>query len=64
MSVNKRIASNIDKEKLLISNCRDKEGNQFWLIHNKHGFENMIHESNQVDVDELNNLLEKLLNTT
>ena len=64
ISVNKRIASDIDKEKLLISNCRDKNGNHFWLIHNQHGFENMIHESNQVDVDELNNLLESLLNTT
>ena len=64
ISVNKRIASDVDKEKLLISNCRDKDGNQFWLIHNQHGFQNMIHESNQVDVDELNNLLESLINTT
>jgi retron-type reverse transcriptase len=64
ISVNRRIASDIDKEKLLISNCRDKEGNQFWLIHNQYGFEDMIHESNQVNVDELNNLLEKLINTT
>lgn len=64
ISVNKRVASDVDKEKLLISNCRDKDGNQFWLIHNQHGFQNMIHESNQVDVDELNNLLESLINTT
>lgn len=64
VSVNKRIPIAVDKEKLLISNCRDKMGNQFWLIHNPQGFEEIIHESNQVDVDHLNDLLKSLLKTT
>ena len=50
-----------NKEKLGISLCKDIKGKKFWLIHNS-SFNPTGHPQS-VDIDELNNDLDKLLNT-
>lgn len=49
------------KEVLAISNCRDKKGEQFWLIHYKEKV--TVYQSTTVNIDELNYELDSLLNS-
>lgn len=62
VSINKDVTTNdeLHKEKLAISNCRNSNGEQFWLLH----FVNKVttFKSKPVDVDELNNDLDSLIN--
>lgn len=48
------------KDKLAISNCQDKTGKRFWLIHYKNKVTK--HIPPVIDIDELNNDLDSLLN--
>lgn len=49
------------KENLAISNCRNSNGEMFWLIHKVD--KATTFKSKSVDIDELNNDLDILLNT-
>lgn len=61
-SVNKdiKVEEETNKNILAISNCKDSNNNQFWLIHK---IDKKIHEKEkpQIDVDELNAELDSLL---
>lgn len=60
VSINKSIdATDINKDKVLISCCRDAEGQLFWLIHRKTMI--IAHLELPVDVDSLNDELDSLL---
>ncbi len=62
VSINKNVSSDAEqkKEKLAISNCRDSNRKQFWLIHLVDKV--TISKPKPVDIDELNNDLDSLLN--
>ena len=61
-SVNKLLKKEYEdrKELLLISNCRDAKGILFWLIHRSDKV--IVPPAQPVDLDELNDDLDKLLN--
>lgn len=48
------------KELLSISNCRDSNGKLFWLVHRSDKV--TVPPAKPVDIDELNDDLDKLLN--
>ncbi len=51
------VDTSINKEALSLSICRDKENNEFWLVHNTFKFTS----TPSVDIEELNQDLDKLL---
>lgn len=61
-SVNKSLKQDEEnrKELLSISNCRDANGEHFWLIHKSNKI--IISKSTAIDIDELNDDLDSLLN--
>ena len=61
-SVNKSLKKEDEdrKELLSISNCRDAKGKLFWLVHRSSKV--IIPPTRPVDIDELNEELDKLLN--
>lgn len=60
VSINKNLdAANIDKNKMVISCCKDTMGQLFWLIHRKQS--TVSHFAMPVDIDSLNNDLDSLL---
>ncbi len=60
-SVNKSLKKEYEdkKELLSISNCRDAKGKQFWLVHRSDKI--TVPPIQPIDIDELNNDLDKLL---
>lgn len=62
VSINKSLSIEEEQNKdvLVISSCRDKDDNPFWLIHRKDKV--MVPPPPVVDIDELNEELDSLLN--
>lgn len=63
VSINKSLTIEEEQNKdiLVISSCRDKDDNPFWLIHRKGKV--MVPPPSTINVDELNKELDLLLNT-
>jgi hypothetical protein len=62
-NVSKAVTSSdeLQKDKLVISNCRNPNGEQFWLIHLIDKV--TVYKPTPVDINELNNELDSLLGT-